>query len=187
MPSVTIAQPVHERFGRHSDRSVQYSHMLSRLSLMRRPEAVPPWAASTGQCSGSHCCSACGARARLGQHHAGERGTGPAGHQAAWQAAGMPFPISTDAEHLQMALSMPALVSSVGEQECAAGTPQSSAALSEVLTVTTYECVRSACSCRQLANIWIAQKLLHRRKWFLTLNLPLCVHAESMVKTFLSL
>ena len=84
------SQCVHEHLGRQSDQLFQYSHMLSRVCLMCRPKAVPPWAASTGQCSSCHCCSACDARARLGQYHTGECGTGPAAHQAAWQVAGMP-------------------------------------------------------------------------------------------------
>ncbi len=176
MRSVTIAQPVHERFGRYTVQSVHTLHMPSRVSLICRPKAVPPWAASTRQCSSCHCCSACGARARLGQHHAGECGTGPAAHQAAWQVAGTPTPISTVAEHSQTALSMPALVGPVGEQEYAAGKQQSRlAGSSGMVDVSTYQCEReislkSACSRRQLANIWIAHSF--SSVFFVTLNLP---------------
>ena len=58
-----------------------------------------------------------------------------------------PMSVLTVAEHIQTAFSMPALVSSVGEQEHAAGKQQSRlAALSEVVNVSTYVCVRCACS-----------------------------------------
>ena len=162
--------------------------MLSRVSLMCRPKAFPPRTASTGQCSSCHCCSACGARARLGQHHAGECGTGPAAHQAAWQAAGTPMLGLTVAEYSHTAFSIPALAGSVGDQEYVSGKLQSRlAALSEVLAVSAYECVRSACVCRQLANNRIAQKLLHLHTVFDHEPPMSIVHAEFIVKTFLFL
>lgn len=127
-----------ECFGRYAVQSLHTLRMPSRASLMCRPEAVPSWAASTRQCSSSHCCSTCGARARLGQHHTGECGTGPAAHQPAWQVAGMPMPVLIFAEMPQTACSMPALVSYVVEQEYAAGKPHSRlAGLSGTVDVST--------------------------------------------------
>lgn len=177
-------------FGRHSDQSVQYLHMPSTVSLMCRPKAFPPWAASTGQRSSCHCCSTCGARARLGQHHPGECGTGPAAHQAAWKAAGMPMPMSTVAEHsngvLYACVSWPCW----GAGVCNRQTTGSACRFVWNGGRDMYQCQRdislqSACSRRQLANIWVAPSF--SSAFLGDIEPSPIVHAELIVKTFLSL
>ncbi len=154
---------------------------------MCRPKAIPPWAASTGQCSSCHCCSTCGARARLGQHHAGECGTRPAAHQAAWQVAGMHNSIECCRKRTDVFL--PACTSRLcwGAGLCSRQTAEQACRFiwnggCDYLPMRERDCCGICMQLLPIGQHLDSTQAFHLHKLLLTLNLPpTSVHAESIV------